>query len=104
MNALLIRLAFAGIRARLLASTLTILIAAAIAATVVIALEVGATGRDPWQRTFNAAHGADVLAMVSTEAVCIGHRSVAPGEPGERPRPTGRSRISPVSMITSVSA
>jgi putative ABC transport system permease protein len=68
MNAFLIRLAFAGIRARLLASTLTILIAAAIAATVVIALEVGATGRDPWQRTFNAAHGADVLALVRTEA------------------------------------
>src|SRR4029453_4273101 len=68
MNALLIRLAFAGIRARLLASTLTILIAAAIAATVVIAIEVGATGRDPWERTFNAAHGADVLALVRTEA------------------------------------
>jgi putative ABC transport system permease protein len=51
-----------------LASALTILVAGAVAATVVIALEVGATGRDPWQRTFDAAHGADVLAWVPTEA------------------------------------
>jgi putative ABC transport system permease protein len=68
MTTILIRLAFAGLRNRLLASTLTIALSATVAATVVIALEVGATARDPWQRTFDAAHGADVLAYVPTEA------------------------------------
>jgi hypothetical protein len=42
MTATLVKLAFAGIRARTLASALTILLAAAAAATIVIALEVGA--------------------------------------------------------------
>jgi putative ABC transport system permease protein len=68
MTAVMVRLAFAGIRTRLLASVLTILLSATVAATVVIALEVGSTGRDPWQRTFDAAHGADVLATVPSEA------------------------------------
>ena len=68
MTRIVLRLAFAGIRHRLLASALTILLSAAVAATVVVALEVGATGREPWQRTFEAAHGADVLADVRTEA------------------------------------
>ena len=40
----------------------------AAAATIVLALEVGATARDPWQRTFTAANGAHVLANVSSEA------------------------------------
>lgn len=61
-------LAFAGIRSRLLASALTVLLAAAAAATIVLALEVGATAREPWERTFAAAHGAHVLASVATEA------------------------------------
>jgi putative ABC transport system permease protein len=76
VNALLVRLTFAGIRYRLLASALTVLIAGAATATVVIALEVSATGRDPWQRTFSAAHGADVVALVPTEAdaLSIGSR------------------------------
>lgn len=64
MNGPLLRLAFSGIRARVLASALTVTIAAAVAATVVIALEVGATGGDPWQQTFVAARGADVIANV----------------------------------------
>ncbi len=68
MTATLVRLAFAGIRSRLLASMLTILLSTAAAATIVIALEVGATGRDPWQRTFTAANGAHVLADVPTQA------------------------------------
>src|SRR4029450_8280449 len=67
MTATLLRLAFSGIRSRLLASSLTILLAAAAAATLVLALQVGDTSRDPWQRTFDAAHGAHVLALLPTE-------------------------------------
>ena len=33
-----------------------------------LALEVGATARDPWQRTFDAANGAHVIATVPSEA------------------------------------
>jgi ABC-type lipoprotein release transport system permease subunit len=68
MTATLIKLAFAGIRSRLLASALTVLLSAVAAATIVLALEVGATARDPWQRTFDAANGAHVTADVSSEA------------------------------------
>jgi putative ABC transport system permease protein len=68
VTATLAKLAFAGIRSRLLASALTILLCSTAAATIVITLEVGATGRDPWQRTFDAAHGAHVLATVPSEA------------------------------------
>jgi putative ABC transport system permease protein len=68
MTATLIKLAFAGMRSRLLASALTILLTSAAAATIVLALEVGATARDPWQRTFTAANGAHVLANVPSQA------------------------------------
>jgi putative ABC transport system permease protein len=68
MTATLAKLAFAGIRSRLLASALTILLTSAAAATIVLALEVGATARDPWQRTFDAANGAHVLVTVAPEA------------------------------------
>jgi ABC-type lipoprotein release transport system permease subunit len=68
MTATLIKLAFAGIRSRLLASALTILLSSVAAATIVLALEVGATARDPWQRTFDAANGAHVTADVASEA------------------------------------
>jgi putative ABC transport system permease protein len=68
MTALLLRLAFAGIRSRLLASALTIAIAGAAAATIVLALEVRSSGRDPWQQTFDAANGAHVLASVPSQA------------------------------------
>lgn len=64
MTLTLFRLAFAGIRSRLLAAILTIVITAAAAATLVIALEVRGSGIDPWQRTFQAAHGAHLLAIV----------------------------------------
>jgi putative ABC transport system permease protein len=67
MTATLVRLAFSGIRSRLLASGLTVLLAASAAATIVLALEVGQTGSDPWQRTFAAAHGAHVLINAPTE-------------------------------------
>jgi putative ABC transport system permease protein len=68
MTILLARLAFAGIRSRVLASALTILVCAATAATIVVTLEVGATTRDPWRRTFDAANGAHVLASAPSEA------------------------------------
>ncbi len=68
MTALLFRLAFAGIRSRLLASALTIAIAGAAAATIVLALEVRSSGRDPWQQTFDAANGAHVLAFAHSQA------------------------------------
>jgi putative ABC transport system permease protein len=68
MTVMLVRLAFAGIRSRLLASALTIAIAAAAVATIVLALEVRASGVDPWQRTFAEANGAHVLAFVPSQA------------------------------------
>jgi putative ABC transport system permease protein len=68
MSTTLIKLAFAGVRSRLLASALTVLLSSAAAATIVLALEVGATARDPWQRTFTAANGAHVLANVPSQA------------------------------------
>jgi ABC-type lipoprotein release transport system permease subunit len=68
MTATLVKLAFTGIRSRLLASALTILLSSAAAATIVLALEVGETARDPWQRTFDAANGAHVLASVPSQA------------------------------------
>ena len=68
MSVTLVKLAFAGIRSRVLASFLTILLSGAATATIVLALEVGATARDPWQRTFDAAHGAHVLATSPSEA------------------------------------
>jgi putative ABC transport system permease protein len=74
MTFMLVRLAFAGIRSRLLASALTIAIAAAAAATIVLALEVRSTGIDPWERTFAEANGAHVIAFVPSrdEAIAIG--------------------------------
>ena len=68
MTAMLFRLAFAGIRSRLLASALTIAIAGAASATIVLALEVRSSGLDPWQQTFDAANGAHVLAYASSQA------------------------------------
>jgi putative ABC transport system permease protein len=68
MTVTLVKFAFAGIRSRWLASALTILLSSAAAATIVLALEVGATARDPWQRTFDAANGAHVLASVPSQA------------------------------------
>jgi putative ABC transport system permease protein len=68
MSVTLVKLAFAGMRSRLLASLLTILLAGTATATIVLALEVGATARDPWQRTFEAANGAHVIATTRSEA------------------------------------
>ncbi len=68
MTALLFKLAFAGLRSRALASGLTIAIAGAAAAMIVLALEVRSSGLDPWQRTFTAANGAHVLAFVPSQA------------------------------------
>jgi putative ABC transport system permease protein len=68
MTALLFRLAFAGIRSRVLASALTIAIAGAAVATIVLALEVRSSGREPWQQTFDAANGAHVVAYAHSQA------------------------------------
>jgi putative ABC transport system permease protein len=91
MSSTLAKLAFAGIRSRLLASVLTILLSGAAAATIVIALEVGATARDPWQRTFDAANGAHVLANAPSEADA---RTIAalPGV-AERGEPVPRANV-----------
>ena len=76
MTLTLVRLAFAGLRSRLLATVLTVLLAAAAAGTVVLVLEVRETGRDPWERTFAAAHGAHVLANVPTQGAAEALRSL----------------------------
>jgi putative ABC transport system permease protein len=68
MTRTLARLAFGGIRARLLASALIVALAAAPIATIVIALDLRAAAVDPWQRAFDAGHGAHVLAMARSEA------------------------------------
>src|SRR5262245_8740905 len=68
MIATLVRLAFSGLRTRALASAITVVLAATATATIVVALEVGATAHDPWQRTFDAANGAHVLTDASTAA------------------------------------
>jgi putative ABC transport system permease protein len=87
MTSTLVRLAFSGIRSRILASTLTVLLAGAAAATVVLALEVGDTGRDPWERTFAAAHGAHVLANVPTEEMARSLRSLDGVTESDQPVP-----------------
>ena len=71
MTRLLFKLAFAGIRSRLLASAITIAIAAAAVATIVLILEVRSSGIDPWQRTFAEANGAHVLAFVRSQADAV---------------------------------
>ena len=81
MTITLVKLAFAGLRSRLLASALTVLLCSAAAATIVLALEVGATARDPWQRTFEAANGAHVLRERA-----VGSRRTHDREPPRRRR------------------
>jgi putative ABC transport system permease protein len=87
---MLVRLAFAGIRSRLLASTLTIAIAGAAVAMIVLALEVRSSGIDPWQRTFAEANGAHVLAFVPSQADALAI--------GELPGVTERS--APVPLVS----
>jgi putative ABC transport system permease protein len=92
MTVMLVRLAFAGIRSRLLASVLTIAISATAVATIVLALEVRSAGNDPWQRTFAAANGAHVLALVPSEADAIAI--------GDLPGVTERSAPVPLTLAT----
>jgi putative ABC transport system permease protein len=89
---MLVRLAFAGIRSRLLASALTIAIAAAAVAMIVLALEVRSSGIDPWQRTFDEANGAHVLANVPSQADAVAI--------GELPGVTERSAPVPIVRAT----
>jgi ABC-type lipoprotein release transport system permease subunit len=92
MTVVLVRLAFAGIRSRLLASALTIAIAAAAVATIVLALEVRSSGVDPWQRTFAEANGAHVLAFAPSQADAAAI--------GEQPGVTERSAPVPLAPAT----
>ena len=62
VTAVIARLAFAGIGRRRLESALTILVAAVGAATLAVALSVGAVAEEPWERTFEATRGPDVVA------------------------------------------
>ena len=59
-----------------------------------LTLEVGSTARDPWLRTFDAAHGAHVLASVSSEAEA-GSIANLPGV-AERDRPVP---LAPATML-----
>jgi putative ABC transport system permease protein len=92
MTGMLFKLAFAGIRSRLLASAITIAIAAAAVATIVLSLEVRSSGIDPWQRTFAAANGAHVLAVVPSQ--------VDAAAIGELPGVTERSAPVPLAQAT----
>jgi hypothetical protein len=58
----------------------------------VLALEVGATARDPWQRTFDAANGAHVLASVPSQADAT--PAATPGSRGSRA--TRSSELRPI--------
>lgn len=71
MSVILVRLALSGIRARIPASILTVLVTAAAAATIVIALSIGSTISDPWEQTFAAANGAHVQASVLASADAV---------------------------------
>jgi putative ABC transport system permease protein len=71
MTPLIVRLALSGIRARIPASVLTLLVTGAAAATIVIALSIGSTIADPWQQTFAAANGAHIQASVPTNADAV---------------------------------
>jgi len=88
VTVMLLRSAFAGIRSRLLASALTIVIAAAAVGTIVLALEVRSSGIDPWERTFTEANGAHVLAFVPSQADAVAI--------GELPGVTERSGPTPL--------
>ena len=93
MIIVLVKLALAGIKSRLLPTILTLFIAAAAAATIVAALEVGATGVDPWNQTFDAAHGAHVLASVATSEDALAVASLPGVAEHDTPVPTVRSTM-----------
>lgn len=62
MTAAIARLAFAGIGRRKVEASLTFLVAVIGAATLAVALSVRAAAEDPWERTFEASRGPDVVA------------------------------------------
>jgi putative ABC transport system permease protein len=95
VTALLFKLAFAGIRSRALASGLTIAIAGAAAAMIVLALEVRSSGLDPWQRTFTAANGAHVLAFVPSEADARALARLPGVSEGDTPVPVVTATLGP---------
>lgn len=68
MTGTLLKLSFAGFRSRILVNTLTAVLCMASAATVVLTLNVRETVAAPWDKTFDAAHGAHVLVMAASDA------------------------------------
>jgi putative ABC transport system permease protein len=71
---------------------LTVSIATAAVAMIVLALEVRSAGIDPWQRTFAEANGAHVLAYVPSRADAVAI--------GELPGVTERSAPVPLTTVT----
>jgi putative ABC transport system permease protein len=65
MTVAVVKLAFAGIGQRKLDAALTLLIVTIAAATLAVALNVRAVAEEPWERTFAATRGADVVAFSS---------------------------------------
>jgi putative ABC transport system permease protein len=64
----LLKLSFAGFRSRILVNALTAVLCMASAATIVLTLNVRETVAAPWEKTFEAAHGAHVLVTTDSEA------------------------------------
>lgn len=69
MTALLVRIGFAGLRARLVPVGLTLALVAAAAATATLAVQVDRVAGEPWQRTFDATRGAHVLVTGDRAAI-----------------------------------
>jgi putative ABC transport system permease protein len=69
MTAMLLRLSFAGIRARVTPALLTILLTAVAAGVVTLALSLTRVGDRPWDRTFAQTNGAHVLVYGSEHRV-----------------------------------
>ncbi len=63
----LLKLSFAGFRSRILVNMLTAVLCMASAATIVLTLNVRETVAAPWDKTFEAAHGAHVLIMTTSQ-------------------------------------
>jgi ABC-type lipoprotein release transport system permease subunit len=63
MTRLILKLALAGMRIRLLQAALSVIVVAAATAALTVALGVGRVADRPWERTFEATNGAHVTAM-----------------------------------------
>lgn len=63
----LLKLSYMGFRAHILANMVTAVLCLASAATIVLTFNVRETVTTPWERTFEAAHGAHVLVTTTSE-------------------------------------